>query len=84
MDTRVHMLRIGSRYGRGRKTREEQEDQEGIEDRREQRTQGIEEEEKKEHKRWRQLRGHKYKRCYTLLLFDWSSLRTSLRTCDDT
>lgn len=37
MDTIV--LRISSRYGRGRKTCAEQEDQEGIEDRREQRAQ---------------------------------------------
>lgn len=31
--------------------------------------------EKKRCKKWQQLRGHKYKRCYTFLLFDWSSLR---------
>lgn len=41
MDTRVHMLRIGSRCGRGRKTYGGQEDQEGIEHGREQRAQGY-------------------------------------------
>lgn len=39
---------------------------------------------KKNQKRWRELRGHKYNRCYALLAFDWSSLRASLRARDDT